>query len=79
MTDIPTLKSLQKRRYCTRENAGCGDQDCNGSGNGCIFEYDEARCDPRHLYEGPDWPPPRRWISSDGTHVYRTYADYLDD
>ena len=68
------------RHYCAREGKGCGDEHCtrNPGMTACAFEYDEAKCDPAHASKGKDWPPPRRWVALDGTHVYRTYADYVD-
>lgn len=72
---------IKARRYCLRERTGkCGDEYCSRDPGGavCVFEYDEAKCDPEHLYTGPDWPPPRAWLADDGVIVYRTYADYLD-
>lgn len=32
---------------------------------------------PRYNWAG-EGPEPPRWIASDGTHVYRSYADYCD-
>lgn len=71
---------MADRRYCIRETDGCGDKWCTrDKGEPCPYEYDESRGDPKHNYRGPEWPPPKRWVSLDGTHVYRTYADYCDD
>lgn len=71
----------EPRRYCIREGKGCGDAHCsrNPGMTTCPFEYDEAKGDPEHNYRGSKWPPPPMWEAADGTIVYRTYADYVDD
>lgn len=67
------------RRYCVRKEK-CGVGFCDAlPGQPCIFEYDEAKSPAEMRYQGDQWPPPRRWLSKDGTLVYRTYSDYVDD
>jgi hypothetical protein len=72
------------RRFCVRAHEGCGDDWCkaskrNDSKGLCVYEYDEAKINANMKYHGEDWPPPRRWRAMDGTIVYRTYADYVND
>jgi hypothetical protein len=68
------------RRYCTRDDGKCGDQYCGKTKNpptSCAYEYVETG--GPHDYKGDKWPPPRRWVSLDGIHIYRTYSDYVED
>lgn len=43
----------------------------------CVYEYDARLIEEKHRWNG-EGPPPRRWRSSDGTVVYRSFADYCD-
>lgn len=70
-------------RYCI--NTGCkGGADCTNEyrnpSRQCVYEYVAAppgSPDAKYNWLG-DGPPPRRWVAPDGTHVYRTFADYCD-
>jgi hypothetical protein len=59
---------------CERDTS-CRYRDTDGT---CVFEYVVTNYLPKHQWLG-DGPVPARWRRSDGTFVYRSYADYCDD
>lgn len=43
-----------------------------------LFQYNPEDYAPEHRWKGKGDPPPS-WYATDGTKVYRSYADYCDD
>lgn len=43
-----------------------------------LSAYRPEDYEPQYQWQG-EGPPPRRWWASDGTLVYRSWADYCDD
>ena len=67
-------------RYCIEQGCPGGDGCTNKHrmpGKPCVMEYVAADCQPGYRWLG-EGPPPRRWVALDGTHVYRSFADYCD-
>ena len=65
-------------RYCTEANCQGGENCLQGKAGNCVYEYVASKDKPHYNWLG-DGPPPRRWVAADGTHVYRSFADYCDD
>lgn len=64
-------------RYCildTCRGKACMHRHIDGS---CVYEYDASKYEEKYRWDGEE-NPPRRWRASDGTLVYRTFADYCD-
>lgn len=70
-------------RYCTQEGCPGGDGCISAyrqPSKKCVMEYVAAAAgtpEARFNWLG-EGPPPRRWVALDGTHVYRSFADYCD-
>lgn len=63
-------------RHCilaTCEGKACQHRHVDGS---CVYEYDASKYESQFRWKG-EGPPPRRWWSN-GTRVYRSFADYCD-
>lgn len=70
-------------RYCTETDCpggdGCRHKRLNAKHGdpSCVFEYVASQYKPEYRWTG-EGPPPRRWRATDGTIVYRSFADYCD-
>lgn len=72
---------MSVERYCTK--AGCpGGGGCINTwrkpDDQCTYEYVASKDRPQYNWKG-EGNPPARWVALDGTHVYRSMADYYDD
>jgi hypothetical protein len=68
-------------RYCINPECAGGDQCLNkfrNRGQQCTMEYVASKTRPEYNWLGEGLPPPR-WTAPDGTIVYRTFADYVED
>ncbi len=67
-------------RYCIEPGCPGGDgckNEYRTAGRPCVFEYVAEGMPEAYKWKG-EGPPPRRWTATDGTVVYRSFADYVD-
>lgn len=65
-------------RYCSAPECTKPGKCYMGDDEECHYLYRAETYAPAHRWSG-EGNPPARWWGSDGTLVYRSFADYCDD